>query len=111
MLNTNPAHRTLIVRKLKGLEDIIPFNAVHWEMLEKGNNIFHQFTGSQPIVLTFPKDGVLQHPTTMFPARRSRPIQFMEGFLIYGKYISRSILNTKSVSQCQCFMILKRIEL
>ncbi|KAF2838835.1 hypothetical protein M501DRAFT_1004666 [Patellaria atrata CBS 101060] len=30
------AHRTLIVRKLKGLEDIIPFTAVHWHMLEKG---------------------------------------------------------------------------
>lgn len=30
------AHRTLIVRKLKGLEDVIPFTSVHWEMLEKG---------------------------------------------------------------------------
>ncbi|MCJ1375270.1 S-glutathionyl-(chloro)hydroquinone reductase [Loxospora ochrophaea] len=30
------AHRTLIVRKLKGLEDFIPFTAVHWEMLDKG---------------------------------------------------------------------------
>ncbi|KAL9125982.1 MAG: hypothetical protein Q9217_004897 [Psora testacea] len=30
------AHRTLIVRKLKGLEDIISFTSVHWEMLEKG---------------------------------------------------------------------------
>jgi len=30
------AHRTLIVRKLKGLEDIIPYTSVHWEMLEKG---------------------------------------------------------------------------
>lgn len=30
------AHRTLIVRKLKGLEDIISFNSVHWEMLAKG---------------------------------------------------------------------------
>jgi len=30
------AHRTLIVRKLKGLEDIITFSSVHWEMLEKG---------------------------------------------------------------------------
>lgn len=30
------AHRTLIVRKLKGLEDIIPVTSVHWEMLEKG---------------------------------------------------------------------------
>ncbi|KAK1064982.1 S-glutathionyl-(chloro)hydroquinone reductase [Friedmanniomyces endolithicus] len=30
------AHRALIVRKLKGLEHIIPFTSVHWHMLEKG---------------------------------------------------------------------------
>ena len=30
------AHRVLIVRKLKGLEDIIPYTSVHWEMLERG---------------------------------------------------------------------------
>ncbi|OBU00454.2 S-glutathionyl-(chloro)hydroquinone reductase [Pseudogymnoascus verrucosus] len=30
------AHRTLIVRKLKGLEDIVPFTAVHWHMGENG---------------------------------------------------------------------------
>ncbi|EME40437.1 hypothetical protein DOTSEDRAFT_55656 [Dothistroma septosporum NZE10] len=30
------AHRALIVRKLKGLEDFITFTSVHWEMLEKG---------------------------------------------------------------------------
>ncbi|KXL44969.1 hypothetical protein M433DRAFT_4779 [Acidomyces richmondensis BFW] len=30
------AHRTLIVRKLKGLEEIIPFTCVHWHMGEKG---------------------------------------------------------------------------
>ncbi|KAA6409502.1 MAG: glutathione S-transferase [Lasallia pustulata] len=30
------AHRTLIVRKLKGLEDIIPYTSVHWHMQEKG---------------------------------------------------------------------------
>jgi putative glutathione S-transferase len=30
------AHRTLIVRKLKGLEEIIPFTSVHWEMLGQG---------------------------------------------------------------------------
>lgn len=30
------AHRALIVRKLKGLEDIIPFTSVHWHMLDKG---------------------------------------------------------------------------
>lgn len=35
--NINTAHRTLIVRKLKGLEDIVPYTSVHWEMLEKGN--------------------------------------------------------------------------
>src|SRR5277367_2869692 len=30
------AHRTLIVRKLKGLESIIPYTSVHWHMQEKG---------------------------------------------------------------------------
>lgn len=30
------AHRVLIVRKLKGLEDYLPYTSVHWEMLEKG---------------------------------------------------------------------------
>jgi putative glutathione S-transferase len=30
------AHRTLIVRELKGLQDIISYNSVHWHMGEKG---------------------------------------------------------------------------
>lgn len=30
------AHRVLIARTLKGLEDIIPFTSVHWHMGEKG---------------------------------------------------------------------------
>jgi len=30
------AHRTLIVRKLKGLESIIPFTTVHWHLGDKG---------------------------------------------------------------------------
>lgn len=30
------ATRTLIVRKLKGLEDFISFSSVHWHMGEKG---------------------------------------------------------------------------
>ncbi|GES60219.1 ubiquitin-activating enzyme E1 [Aspergillus terreus] len=30
------AHRTLIVRKLKGLEDIITYTSVHWHLGEKG---------------------------------------------------------------------------
>ena len=30
------AHRALIVRKLKGLQEFIPVTVVHWEMLEKG---------------------------------------------------------------------------
>ncbi|KAK4998037.1 S-glutathionyl-(chloro)hydroquinone reductase [Elasticomyces elasticus] len=30
------AHRALIVRKLKGLEDIVSYTSVHWHMLEKG---------------------------------------------------------------------------
>jgi len=30
------AHRTLIVRKLKGLESIIPYTTVHWHLGAKG---------------------------------------------------------------------------
>ncbi|KAI1574285.1 hypothetical protein PtrCC142_003641 [Pyrenophora tritici-repentis] len=30
------AHRTLIVRQLKGLEDLISYTSVHWHMQEKG---------------------------------------------------------------------------
>ncbi|KAK3714910.1 S-glutathionyl-(chloro)hydroquinone reductase [Vermiconidia calcicola] len=30
------AHRALIVRKLKGLEDFLPYTSVHWHMGEKG---------------------------------------------------------------------------
>ena len=38
LLSHDAAHRTLIVRNLKGLEDIIPYTSVHWEMLEKGSS-------------------------------------------------------------------------
>lgn len=31
------AHRVLIVRQLKGLEEFLPFTSVHWHMLEKGS--------------------------------------------------------------------------
>jgi putative glutathione S-transferase len=30
------AHRTLIVRRLKGLEEIIPYTSVHWHMQDRG---------------------------------------------------------------------------
>lgn len=30
------AHRTLIVRRLKGLDDVVSFSSVHWEMLDEG---------------------------------------------------------------------------
>lgn len=38
------AHRALIVRELKGLQDIIPVTSVHWEMLEKGCYPLHPKT-------------------------------------------------------------------
>ncbi|CRK14718.1 hypothetical protein BN1708_017306, partial [Verticillium longisporum] len=30
------AHRTLITRRLKGLDDMISFSVVHWHLGEKG---------------------------------------------------------------------------
>ncbi|KAJ5321263.1 hypothetical protein N7476_004265 [Penicillium atrosanguineum] len=36
MLVHGVAHRTLITRKLKGLEDIISFSSVHWHLAENG---------------------------------------------------------------------------
>ena len=45
------AHRTLIVRKLKGLEDIIPYTSVHWEMLEKGGLPISQMLADNPFEL------------------------------------------------------------
>ncbi|KAF2205460.1 hypothetical protein GQ43DRAFT_428056 [Delitschia confertaspora ATCC 74209] len=41
------AHRTLIVRKLKGLEEIVPFTSVHWHMGEKGWRFVTQDEQSQ----------------------------------------------------------------
>ena len=32
----NPAHRTQIIRELKGLQDIISLSVVHWHMGSKG---------------------------------------------------------------------------
>lgn len=42
------AHRALIVRKLKGLEDIIPFTSVHWHMAEKGWRFATKEDGKMP---------------------------------------------------------------
>jgi glutathionyl-hydroquinone reductase len=36
------AHRTLIARKLKGLEDFISFSSVHWHLGENGKFHKHQ---------------------------------------------------------------------
>lgn len=38
MIDGHLAHRALIVRQLKGLEDIVSYTSVHWEMLEKGKH-------------------------------------------------------------------------
>lgn len=35
---TNTAHRTLITRKLKGLQDLISYTSVHWHLGEKGKS-------------------------------------------------------------------------
>ena len=40
--DSKKAHRTLIVRKLKGLEKIVPYTAVHWHMGDKGKSLSTQ---------------------------------------------------------------------
>jgi putative glutathione S-transferase len=47
------AHRTLILRKLKGLEDMIPVSVVHWRMLENG----WTFDADDPDVVADPIHG------------------------------------------------------
>jgi len=42
-MSYNLAHRTLITRKLKGLEDIISFSSVHWHLEEKGQYLLQFF--------------------------------------------------------------------
>src|ERR1700712_2333010 len=47
------AHRTLIVRKLKGLEDIVGFTSVHWHMGAQGesfsSHLFRFCTGNKTL--------------------------------------------------------------
>jgi glutathionyl-hydroquinone reductase len=56
------AHRTLITRKLKGLEDIISFSSVHWHLAENG-------TPTRPpdpqlnSIIDFIQDGASPPPT------------------------------------------------
>lgn len=50
------AHRTLIVRKLKGLEEIIPFTCVHWHMENKGQWSY-ELVPREDYFLTSRKDG------------------------------------------------------
>ncbi|MCJ1394239.1 S-glutathionyl-(chloro)hydroquinone reductase [Xylographa bjoerkii] len=48
------AQRTLIARKLKGLEEIIPYTSVHWHMQEKGT---YPPLPRQPITILLPPPG------------------------------------------------------
>lgn len=59
------AHRTMIVRKLKGLEDIISITSVHWHMGEKGacDALAYQRIRSQV------QDGGSRRPTKTCQAR------------------------------------------
>lgn len=56
-LTSQSAHRTLIVRKLKGLEDIIPYTSVHWEMLEKGASSFSTAYYWRALIMLGPSTG------------------------------------------------------
>ncbi|KAJ5337972.1 Glutathione S-transferase/chloride channel C-terminal [Penicillium brevicompactum] len=44
------AHRTLITRKLKGLEDFISFSSVHWHLGEHGESQYYHSPGDQMLI-------------------------------------------------------------
>ena len=72
-----PACRTLIVRKLKGLEDIIPYTCVHWHMGEKGSWHRLGIVSLHDPYLTTAKAGALRPLARAYPAKMSRWIRYM----------------------------------
>ena len=71
------ACRTLIVRKLKGLEDIIPYTCVHWHMGEKGSWHLLRNVPLHDVYLIPVKAGALRPLAKTYPAIMSRWIRYI----------------------------------
>lgn len=113
LLKINTAQRTLIVRKLKGLEDTIPYTSVHWEMLEKGIGFIPfipLFFVAKPL-FSCSQGGVSQHPMRISQGRTSHLILITRTLPISVKYTSRSTLNIKGASPSQLYMIISKVKL
>ena len=104
--NTRLAHRTLIVRKLKGLEEIIPYTSVHWEMLEKGVSISLSMANNfvwETVLISRAKAGDLRTREKSFQGRMSRQTLSTKASRIYETFISTSVLIIPEGSRFQRF--------
>ena len=106
------AQRTLIVRKLKGLEDIISFTAVHWEMLEKGLDFSCLFHHSLLMArFSCSQGGGLQDPMRIFQGTMLHLILITWISPISVSCTLRSIRNIKGASLSRFYMITSKVKL
>lgn len=86
------AHRTLIVRNLKGLQDIIPFTSVHWHMQEKG---WH-FATKEDAAENAPGENVGPDPVEGHEkVRHLRDIYFLGDSEYKGRFTVPTLYDTK----------------
>ncbi len=79
-LTCPPAHRTLIVRKLKGLEDIIPYTCVHWHMGDKGPSSLPSQHSTPSTELRYVVGWRFAKPDEDVPGENVTPDPIHEGF-------------------------------
>lgn len=101
------AHRTLIARQLKGLEEIIPYTSVHWEMLEKGESSFpiQALRSTCSIVIMQDGGSPLQKIRTVPATAHQIRLRVTRIIHIYAISISRTTKTMRGVSQYLLFMI------
>ncbi|KAI9886279.1 MAG: hypothetical protein M1823_001951 [Watsoniomyces obsoletus] len=74
------AHRTLIVRKLKGLEEIIPYTCVHWHMGDKGPSSLPSQNSTSSRELRYVVGWRFAKPDEDVPGENVTPDPLHEGF-------------------------------